>query len=402
MGRSSSNARIAEDLIRNHVSLARVMPKLSDPDFALADLPAQIIYVLQGGGAFGAFECGAIEALQSRGITPDVVTGVSIGAFNGAIVAGNPDNPAQALKDFWRELATNSSFATDESARRLWASQQAALFGVPGFFEPRWLNPWQHFGQSPAEWPSLYDFSAARTLLSKYVDFATLKSSPVRLMVTAVDVQSSEVVLFDSYLDDLTVDHIIASGSLPPAFPWVTIDGRHYWDAGIISNSPLKQVLERVGSTGKHIYHIDLFPENRDKLPESLMEVSARREEIIFSDRLRHDDYQQDLIANYHQLVTDLMAQLPQESAQRLAREPLYMQLMGQSVPNKSFRMTRQSDPDHPTPKAYDFSWETVTQLITDGRQTVEEVLGPIDLAPETPKSEKKKPTPSRSNRSRK
>jgi len=166
------------------------------------------------------FECGAIEALQSRGITPDVVTGVSIGAFNGAIVAGNPDNPAQALKDFWRELATNSSFATDESARRLWASQQAALFGVPGFFEPRWLNPWQHFGQSPAEWPSLYDFSAARTLLSKYVDFATLKSSPVRLMVTAVDVQSSEVVLFDSYLDDLTVDHIIASGSLPPAFPW--------------------------------------------------------------------------------------------------------------------------------------------------------------------------------------
>ena len=389
MGHTSPNARIAEDLIRNHVNIERMAPKLSDPHFALADLPAQILYVLQGGGAFGAFECGAIEALQARDIVPDVVTGVSIGAFNGAIVASNPDNAAQALKDFWKELATVSSFTADESSRRLWASQQAALFGVPGFFEPRWLNPWQHFGQSPAEWPSLYDFSAARTLLSKYVDFDTLKTSPIRLMVTAVDVQSSEVVLFDSYLDDLTIDHIIASGSLPPAFPWVTIDGRHYWDAGIISNSPLKPVLERVGSTGKHIYHIDLFPDKRDKLPESLMEVSARREEIIFSDRLRHDDYQQDLIANYHQLVTDLMAQLPQQTAKRVAREPLYMQLMGHAVPNKSYRITRESDPNHPAPKAYDFSWETLAQLIEEGRDTVEEVLGPATPAPKRKKHNK-------------
>jgi NADPH-dependent 2,4-dienoyl-CoA reductase/sulfur reductase-like enzyme/predicted acylesterase/phospholipase RssA len=373
----SVNTIAAEDLIRNHVSLARVKSKLSDPKFSLSDIPAQVLFILQGGGAFGAFECGAIQALQGRGIAPDVVAGVSIGAFNGAIMAGNPDNPAEALDAFWQELATDTPFSSDEASRRLMAGQQIAMFGLPGFFEPRWLNPWQHIGQSPTDWPSLYDFSAARTLLNKYVDFTTLKKSPIRLMVTAVDVQSSEVVLFDSYLDDLTVDHIVASGSLPPAFPWVTIDGRHFWDAGIVSNSPLQPALDRVGANGKHIYLIDLFSDFRKKLPESLFEVSARREEIIFSDRLKNNDHHQDLIANYHQLVAELMSQLPKESARRLSREPLYMQLMGNAMPNKSVRITRQTDPDHPAPKAYDFSRGTIAQLIEDGRQTVHEVLGP-------------------------
>jgi NADPH-dependent 2,4-dienoyl-CoA reductase/sulfur reductase-like enzyme/predicted acylesterase/phospholipase RssA len=376
LGQSSSNTRVAEDLIRNHACLTRVKPKLSDISFELSDIPAQVLFVLQGGGAFGAFECGAIMALADRHIIPDVVAGVSIGAFNGAIMAGNPDDPAGALEAFWQELATDTLSTGDESSRRLWASQQIAMLGLPGFFEPRWMNPWQNFTQSPSNWPSIYDFSAARKLLIKYVDFALLKKSPIRLMVTAVDVQSSEVVLFDSYLDDLTVDHILASGSLPPAFPWVTIEGRHYWDAGIVSNSPLQPVLNRVGRTGKEIYLIDLFPKHRKKLPESLIEVNARREEIIFSDRLKHNDYQQDTLANYHQLVTTIMKLLPEESARRVSREPLYMQLMGNTIPNKSIRITRHTDPDHPAPKAYDFSRPTIVQLIQDGRLTVDDVLG--------------------------
>ena len=376
MGYSSSNAQAAEDLIRNHVNLTRVKSKLLDRSFELSDIPAQVLFVLQGGGAFGAFECGAVAALQERNITPDVVAGVSIGAFNGAIMAGNPDNPAGALEAFWQELATDTPITGDESSRRLWASQQIAMFGLPGFFEPRWLNPWQNFAQSPTDWPSLYDFSAARNLLTKYVDFGSLKKSPIRLMVTAVDVQSSEVVLFDSYLDDLTVDHIMASGSLPPAFPWVTIEGRHYWDAGIVSNSPLQPVLSRVGQTGKDIYLIDLFPDHREKLPESLIEVNARREEIIFSDRLKHNDYQQDVMANYHQLVTTIMKHLPEEVARRVSREPLYLQLMGTSKPNQSIRITRHADPDHPAPKAYDFSRQTLLQIIQDGRLAVDEILG--------------------------
>ena len=377
LGRSSANTRTAEDLIRNHVALKRCKAALRNPAFALAKIPAPVVYVLQGGGAFGAFECGAIDALHKRGIRPDVVAGVSIGAFNGAIVAGNPDHAGEALTAFWHDLSTTIAFSGDEATRRLWSSQQIALFGVPGFFEPRWTQMWQNFGQIPSHWSSLYDFSAAKKLLHQYVDFDKLKHSPVRLLVTAVDVQSSEVVLFDSYLDTFTVDHVLASGSLPPAFPWVTIGDRHYWDAGIVSNSPLQPTLNRIGHTGKDIYFIDLFPGHRDNLPESLTEVSARRDEIVFSDRLKHDDYQQDTVNNYQQLVASLMAELPHESARRLSQEPLYIQLVDQAKPNKSIRISRHTDPEHPAPKAYDFSAQTIAQLIADGQKTVDDVLGP-------------------------
>lgn len=378
LGRSSTNTRTAEDLIRNHVALTRTKTALHDPAFALAQIPAPVVYVLQGGGAFGAFECGAIDALHKRGIRPDVVAGVSIGAFNGAIVAGNPDHADQALTAFWHDLSTNSGLAGDEATRRAWSSQQTAMFGVPGFFEPRWTQLWKNFGQMPRHWPSLYDFSAAKKLLSQYVDFDRLKHSPVRLLVTAVDVQSSEVVLFDSYLDTFTVDHVLASGSLPPAFPWVTIGDRHYWDAGIVSNSPLQPTLSRIGHTGKDIYFIDLFPGYRENLPETLTEVSARRDEIVFSDRLKHDDYRQDTINNYQQLVASLMAELSPERARRLSREPLYIQLIDQAQPNKSIRITRHTDPAHPAPKAYDFSAQTIAQLMADGKKTVDDMLGPV------------------------
>lgn len=378
LGRSSANTRTAEDLIRNHVALKRCKSALHDPAFALAQIPAPVVYVLQGGGAFGAFECGAIDALHKRGIRPDVVAGVSIGAFNGAIVAGNPDHADEALTAFWHDLSTATAFSGDEATRRWWSSHQIAMFGVPGFFEPRWAQMWQNFGQMPSNWPSLYDFSAAKKLLSQYVDFSNLKHSPVRLLLTAVDVQSSEVVLFDSYLDAFTVDHVLASGSLPPAFPWVTIGGRHYWDAGIVSNSPLQPTLNRIGHTGKDIYLIDLFPGHRDNLPESLTEVSARRDEIVFSDRLKHDDHRQDIINNYQQLVASLMAELPPESARRLSQEPLYIQLVDQAKPNKRIRITRHTDPEHPAPKAYDFSAQTIAQLIADGQKTVDDLLGPV------------------------
>ncbi|HMM72564.1 MAG TPA: patatin-like phospholipase family protein, partial [Rhodocyclaceae bacterium] len=123
--------------------------------------------------------------------------------------------------------------------RREFASGQVALFGVPRFFQPRWLQPMFGPQQWPNRWSSLYDTAPALELLEKYVDFSKLSASPIRLLASAVDVQTSELVVFDSYVDDLTPAHIIASGSLPPGFPWTTIDGRHYWDGGIVSNSPL-------------------------------------------------------------------------------------------------------------------------------------------------------------------
>ena len=139
----------------------------------------------------------------------------------------------------------------------------------------------------PSHWSSLYDTTPAIKLLEKYVDFSKLKSSPVRLMVSAVDIQTSELVVFDSYVDDLTPEHIIASGSLPPGFPWTTIDGKHYWDGGIVSNSPLDLVVKRCGSAGKRVFIIDLFPGTRTALPGNLAEAMARQSEILYCERIR-------------------------------------------------------------------------------------------------------------------
>lgn len=379
LGHASANTKAADGLIRSCTNLKAFRQQLPDIHFSLSEVPGQVLYVLQGGGAYGAFECGAIRALQNHDIRPNVVAGVSIGAFNGAIIAGNPDNPAQALERFWRELSTHSVNLPDEAARRTVASQQAYWFGVPGFFSPRWLNPWNSFTEPLSQWQSLYDFSPARQLLQKYVDFESLKSSPIRLLVTAVDVQTAEIILFDSYLDDFTVDHILASGSLPPAFSWTTINGRHYWDAGIVSNSPLEPALARIGTTGKQVYLIDLFTGQRDELPQSLGDVLNRREEIIFSQRIDEDYTLKTRLADYHQLVKQIMAQLPEPAAQQVQQEPLYLQLMGQSAQTTVTQIVRQRRGAHSASKAYDFSAATIKNLIDAGYETAMEVLATRD-----------------------
>ena len=124
---------------------------------------------------------------------------------------------------------------TDEALRRLLSSWQAIIFGCPKFFSPNWLMPVQFL----MNWTCFYDPSHIKELLGEYVDFDKLKTSPVRLLIMAVDVETSEFEAFDSYTDNITPDHILASGSLPPGFPWTTINGKHYWDGGIVTNTPL-------------------------------------------------------------------------------------------------------------------------------------------------------------------
>ena len=375
LGRASENARAAETLIRDRVKLGQHLEKLRSPEFALLAVPGQVLFILQGGGAYGAFECGAIRALQEHKILPDLVAGVSIGAFNGAIIASAREHAVEALESFWHDISTIAPEIGDEVTRRMIASNQVSTFGVPGFFSPRWMQSMLLQGAAPHKWTSLYDFSQAKDLLQKYVDFPGLKTSPVRLLVTAVDVQTSDVVLFDSYIDDLTADHILASGSLPPAFDWTTIDGRHFWDAGIISNSPLDRVLERVGSSGKQIYLIDLFTGRREHLPENLMDVYARREEIIFSERLRRDHNKQDLLQTHRRLIEQLIAELPQDKRDRFRSEPLYQQLMGSAAATTITRIMRETTPENPPSRAYDFSRATIVQLIEDGYRTARDVL---------------------------
>ena len=366
-GRPSEELKVVENLIKHQVNIASIKNRLSDPNFSLDEVPNQTIYILQGGGALGSFECGAIQALSEKKITPDIVAGVSIGAFNGAIIAGNPGDPIKALSSFWEEIMSSPPPGANEQMRHLLANEQAAMFGVHKFFQPRWLAPMMNPNQLPINWSSLYDFSPAKKLLEKYIDFSKLHLSPIRLLVSAVNVQTGEMTIFDSHTDKLTSDHIIASGSLPPMFSWTSIDGKHYWDGGILSNSPLESVIDRCGSAGKQIFIIDLFPGKRSSLPQSLPEVIARKDEIQFSERIRSDLKTGRQLHEFKKLVNEILSELPEEIFERIYHEPRYIKMMSEETPMKIIRITRETTSDEISSGAYDFSEKSIRQLIKSG-----------------------------------
>lgn len=374
MNRPAAETAAVQALIRYRTNLQRFEARLDDPGFVLGDIPSQTVLVLQGGGALGAFECGAIQTMEARGVYPDIVAGVSIGAFNGAIVASHPRHATQALEAFWQELATVTPAAGNEATRRLFSSLSSIGRGVPGFFKPRWA-PWN---LDPAQWfqpwISLYDHTPVRQLLLKYIDFAALKSSPVRLLVSAVNVETAELEVFDSYVDDLTPEHLMASGSLPPGFPWTSIGDKHYWDGGIVSNSPLDQVAERCGAAGKRVIVIDLFPSTR-ALPTNLNQVLSRRDEIVYAERVRRTGREQEQLRDAHRLVETIVSQLDPATAARIRQLPPFVQVMGAAQPPQITRIVRQSAAGDAPGGDYDFSRLSIAALMADGREAARQAL---------------------------
>ncbi len=371
VGRPAEETRSAEGLIRYRVNLRKEKDRLGDPDFPLDQIPTQTVLVLQGGGALGAFECGVVKALEEEAIFPDIVAGISIGALNGAIIAGNPRNAAQALESFWSEIAVTSLPVLGEEAARALAAMQIVTFGVPNFFRPRWMSP--AIFASPT-WTSFYDVAPMKELIARYVDFAKLRSSPVRLLVGAVNVASAALEVFDSYVDDLTPDHILASGSLPPGFPWTEIDGRAYWDGGIVSNSPLDIVIDRCGPDGKRVFIVDLFAGQRP-LPSNMMEVMARRDEIVYSERVRSDLRYRELSGAYRELVERILDLVDPAIQAKVRQRPLYIQLMGDGAATTITRFVRQGRDGEPSSRDYDFSDVAIRANQAQGYALVKETL---------------------------
>jgi NTE family protein len=359
MGRPAQETRAAEALIRYRVNLKGETAKLADPAFTLTTIPNQTVLILQGGGAMGAFECGVAKALEERGIVPDIVAGVSIGAFNGAIIAANPGCATVALESFWEELTVRSGDFGNSRFDDAMTSWQTLALGSPNFFIPRWLQPIWSPEQFPYRWTSLYDTAPMKELIERYVDFSKLKNGPIRLLVSAVNVETAELEVFDSYAEDLTAEHILASGSLPPSFPWTTINGRHYWDGGIVSNSPLDLVTERCGAAGKRVFVVDLYPSVRP-LPKNLMEVSARRDEIVYSERIRRDAFARDVARDYGRLVEELLEEIDPTRAEMMRQRPRFIQLMGEIAPPDIVRIVRDPDEDETLGRDYDFSQKAV------------------------------------------
>ena len=258
----------------------------------MSSTPEKNVLVLQGGGALGSYQAGAFEALAASGRQPDWVAGVSIGAINAAIIAGNePEQRTEKLRNFW-EMVTSSNvtcpFPEGFMGRGIYNELSASAtmaFGVSGFFAPR-LPPAPFLPQGTVGASSYYDTAPLRDTLLDLVDFDYLNAQHVRFSAGAVNIETGNMTWFDSTRHTITPEHIMASGALPPGFPAIEIDGQFYWDGGLVSNTPLQFVYDERSDDDLCIFQIDLF-NARGKVPASVWQIEARAKDIRFSSRTR-------------------------------------------------------------------------------------------------------------------
>ena len=253
---------------------------------------ARRVLVLQGGGALGSYQGGVYEGLAELGLRPHWVAGISIGAINAALIAGNPpEKQVERLREFWRLVSNGPqapSWGVGGSTRSLLSQVNAAgvlLFGVSGFFTPRLPPPPLQPPGTPGAL-SFYETAPLKATLERLVDFDRLNSGETRLSVGAVNIRTGNFAYFDNRRERIGPEHIMASGALPPGLPPVEIDGEFYWDGGLVSNTPLEYVLEKPSDRDLLIFQVDLFP-SRGPMPKTLAEAAEREMDIRYSSRTR-------------------------------------------------------------------------------------------------------------------
>jgi len=282
-----------------------------------------VALVLQGGGALGAYQAGVYEALAEAEIEPDWLAGVSIGAINAAIIAGNPPNQRIGkLREFWRRVTADplwpwlgdarSPFARSETARNF-LNQLSAHFalagGSSGFFSARTLLPWLH-PHGTIEATSFYDTRDLKRTLQNLIDFDRLNDGATRLSVGAVNVRSGNFVYFDTATHVITPEHIMASGALPPGFPAIEIEGEHYWDGGLVSNTPFQWVADSEPRRDTLAFQVDLWSA-RGEFPRNMLDVITREKEIRYSSRTRAGTDQFKHIQRLRRAAASLIEKLP-------------------------------------------------------------------------------------------
>jgi len=252
----------------------------------------QIALVFQGGGALGAYQAGVYEALHEHAIEPDWVTGVSIGAINAAIIAGNPrELRLERLRAFWQRITDRPTWTTlpdGDIWRRMQNAASTAMttaLGQPGFFKPNPMSAWFSLAGATTA-TAFYDTSPLRATLLELVDFDRINSCKHRFAVGAVNVLSGNFIYFDNAVEIITPEHIMASGALPPAFPMVRIGGEVFWDGGIVSNTPLQHLLDNTNGKNTVVFQVDLFSA-RGALPRDMEDVLGRHKDIMYSSRTR-------------------------------------------------------------------------------------------------------------------
>jgi NTE family protein len=292
---------------------------------AKRQLPFECVaLLLQGGGALGAYQGGVYEALAEADIHPNWIAGISIGAINAAIIAGNPPNSrVDRLREFWTQVTSKGlwdwsanplvDLARSDDTRNLlhqMSANLAAAFGAAGFFSARPVMPWLQPGGTLAA-TSFYDTKSLKDTLERLVDFDRLNAGMTRFSAGAVNVRTGNFVYFDTNTHKIGPEHVMASGALPPGFPAVEIDGEHYWDGGLVSNTPLQWVIESNPRRQDTLaFQVDLWS-SQGALPRNLAEVATRHKEIQFSSRTRASTGQFKSVHRVQRALAALLRRLP-------------------------------------------------------------------------------------------
>ncbi|WP_430392065.1 DUF3734 domain-containing protein [Dyella sp. 20L07] len=332
-----------------------------------------VALVLQGGGALGAYQAGVYQALDDAGIHPHWVAGISIGALNAAIIAGNPPkHRVERLREFWQTICRPPLLPVwptpplDPSAWELpWqnglsglAALRALTQGQPGFFTPRLfpLWPWRA-SPTTASW---YDTGPLKLTLERLVDFDRINhKTAMRVSVGAVNIRTGNFAYFDNTEGPLRVEHFMASGSLPPGFPATEIDGEFYWDGGMVSNTPLYKVLSDAKARDALIFQVDLWSA-RGEVPRDLAEVTSRAKDIQYSSRTRLITEYMALRQRQQRVLHDLMALVPEDQRQQPAYRQAEIYAGGALV--NLFHLIYRNKPYEGHYKDYEFSLDSMHQ----------------------------------------
>ena len=372
------------------------------------------VLILQGGGSLGAFACGVFKGFAKKNVKFDIIAGTSIGGINGAIAAGsNNDRPEVDLENFWLDLAESSyniipdifTFDFDyqkyqtKLKRSPAASLNAAFYGVPDFFIPRWLNfnisnldssQIEQYYQPPWKWTYIYDNSVLSKTLEKYIDFKKLSprsqqnntnegNSNInpRLIITAVDVLTAEPLIFDSYKKHIEMKHLLATIGYPQyGFPWVEVsDGTFAWDGSLLSNTPIREVMVASPSKNKNIFVVESYPKKIEKLPANMSEVMSRSKDLMFSDKTQSLQKMSRLITRHVNLIETLYDIFQDSDQSKIDKDKIDYIIKEHSVLVEKHgakilkvnRITR-AIPETPYPlQNADFSVDTIKELIRQG-----------------------------------
>lgn len=339
----------------------------------------KVAYLFSGGGALGAYQVGVFKGLSEAGYEPDWVIGTSIGAINSAIIAGNkPEDRIKKMEGFWESISTKMPSPPNslnnillEKWQHFLSAQWTQYAGQPGFFRPREINPWLA-AETTMDKLSYYDTDELRDTLLKYINFDLLNTAKVRLSMGAVRVSTGHLVHFDNTKLEITPDHVMASGALPPGFPAVNIDDQFYWDGGVHSNTQLNLLLGQKEPIAYLCFMVHLF-DSFGTRPTNMDEIIKRQKDITYSSHHKQSIWIYKAVHNLRHAISKLSEKLPAETRD----DPEIQKLieLGRSGIIHIARFHYKGKLSDLSSKDYEFSYPTIINHIQDGAKDVAKVL---------------------------